>query len=251
MELTAEQITKNWESLKEIIEEHFTGNRKTHLLNLYNHFEDRMITCPASGKDYYHGAYPGGYIAHVLNVINFAIKLDKLWVEEGAVRDYDYESLIFTTLNHDLGKIGDEEQEYYVTHNQKWRKDRGEIYVINDNIRYMTVPDRTLWLLQRYGIQYTQSEMIAIQLHDGMYDDGNKAYLVSYTESKQLRDTLPVILHHADMMACRLEKNQWTEQQKENAESSFLVPRKNSKIKSTKLSEITHDFFNTHEKKKD
>ena len=146
MNLTPEQLVDNWKQLINIIETNFSGNRKTNLLRLYNHFEERISLSPASGKDYYHGAYPGGYVAHVLNITDIAIKLDKMWVDLGAVRDYDYESLIFVALNHDLGKIGDMEHEYYVTHNQKWRKERGELYIINDDLRYMSVPDRSLWL---------------------------------------------------------------------------------------------------------
>ena len=244
MELTAEQIVQNWEKLLQVIEQYFTGDRKTNLMRLYTQFEDRMSVCPASGKDYYHGAFPGGYIQHVLNVVNFAEKLDQLWIDGGAVRDYDFESLIFTALNHDLGKIGDMDEEYYVQHNEKWRKERGEMYIINDKLRHMAVPDRSLWLLQQFNITFTQSEMIAIKLHDGMYDEGNKSYLVAYSENKQLRDYLPIVLHHADMMATFIEKNQWSQGKIQSNDTTKKNVNFSKKIKTKEMSDLTKQFFN-------
>jgi len=242
MDLTPEKIVENWESLLKIIEDNFTGERKTNLLKLYKHFEDRILYCPASGKDFYHGAYPGGYVEHVLNVVYFAMVLDNIWVKEGFVKNYSDESLIFAALNHDLGKIGDEENEYFISHNEKWRKERGEIYIHNDKIRFMEVQDRSLWLLQDFGIKVSQSEMLAIKLHDGMYSEGNKPYLVAYTEGKQLKDNLPVILHHADMMATMIEKSKWSSSKPDP--TSPKVTKELKKIKNEKMSEITKQFFN-------
>ena len=38
-----------------------------------------------------------------------------------------------------------------------------------------------------------------------MYDEANKAYLISYQPESRLRTTLPIILHQADMLASRVE----------------------------------------------
>lgn len=242
MKLTEEQLIKNWERLLDIITVEIKCPRQTNLLQLYNHFAERMILAPASGRDYYHGAFPGGYVQHVLNVVDFATAIHDLYVSKGLVPTYTQEALVFSALNHDLGKIGDDEGEYFITHNEKWRKERGEIYVHNGKLRNMDVPDRGLWLLQEFNVKVSQSEMIAIKLHDGMYDEGNKKYLVVFTEDKQLKDDLPHILHHADMMATIIEKNQW---KIENGQ----VPTISNPVPVLKSKQLNHDFFNNMAKK--
>jgi hypothetical protein len=208
-DLTAEQLVDIWDSLIEVINKTFSGERKDKLLKLYNDFQERILYCPASYKDYFHGAYPGGYMIHVNNVIQYSELIDKMWEEAGATKNHTNEERVFAALHHDLGKIGDVDESYYITHSERWRKERGEIYMINPKIRFMSVPDRSLWLLNKYEISVSQTETIAILIHDGMYDEGNKAYLQGYSEYKQLDDNLPIILHHADMMAMSIERDLW------------------------------------------
>jgi hypothetical protein len=47
--------------------------------------------------------------------------------------------------------------------------------------------------------------MIAIQTHDGLYDEGNKKYLMAWTPEQRPRTSLPFIVHQADLMASRVE----------------------------------------------
>ena len=53
-------------------------------------------------------------------------------------------------------------------------------YTHNPKLQYMSVPDRGLWLLQHYGIKVTDKEMIGMRLTDGLYDEANKSYYISY-----------------------------------------------------------------------
>jgi hypothetical protein len=243
--LSPEQIVDNWNKLLKIIEDGFDGERRQKLLKLYNDFEERIVTCPASGKTFYHGAYPGGYVEHVINVISFAYIVHNNWIAAGAKPKYTEEELLFAALNHDLGKIGDIDNPYFIEHNERWRNDRGEIYIHNDKIRWMEVSDRSLWLLQNYGIKFTQTEMLAIMLHDGMYEESNKSYLVAFTEGKQLKDYLPIVIHHADMMATLVEKDDFMELNKK--EKSENKPKINNKIKSDVALKIAKDFFKKDE----
>ena len=56
----------------------------------------------------------------------------------------------------------------------------------------------------------TFNEWVAIKTHDGLYDDGNKAYLLSSQNDSKLRCSLPLILHQADEMAARIEwEREW------------------------------------------
>ncbi len=52
--------------------------------------------------------------------------------------------------------------------------------------------------------------MVAIQIHDGLYDEGNKKYLMGYLPEQKPRTALPFILHQADLMAARIEfEKEW------------------------------------------
>ena len=75
----------------------------------------------------------------------------------------------------------------------------------------MKVPDRGLWLLQHYGIKVTDKEYLGIKLTDGLYDEANKSYLMSYNPDFNLRSNMAYILHQADMMATHIEFDQWNE----------------------------------------
>ena len=48
MKLSAEQIKTNWDKLIQLIEDSFEGERKEKLLEMYEHFKDRMMFAPAS-----------------------------------------------------------------------------------------------------------------------------------------------------------------------------------------------------------
>lgn len=244
MNFTAEQIVDNWNKLLSIIKNTFDGERKEKLTELYLHFEDRFLITPASGKTFYHGAYPGGLIEHTLNVIKYSLQLYDLWISNGNIPNFTKEELIFSAMNHDLGKIGDLDEPYFIEHNEHWRKERGEIYIHNPNIRWMNVAHRSLFLLQYFGVKYSQTEMLAIMLHDGMYDEGNKYYLVQYTEGKQLKDNLPILLHQADMMATLLEKdNDKYIAKKKSIEQLNKDVTKSKKLKSQVAIKIAGDFF--------
>ena len=208
--LTAEKIQTNWEIMLNIIETEISGERGEKLLDFYSNFSERLIMMPASHKKEYHNAFPGGYVDHVIRVINCAIELHNLWDKMGAnTSTYTREELIFSALNHDLGKMGDHEHEAYIPQTDQWRKDKlGEDYTFNTRLPFASVPDRGLFLLQTHGIQYSFNEMIAIQTHDGLYDEGNKKYLSTYLPEQKPRTALPFILHQADLMAARIEFEQ-------------------------------------------
>ena len=212
MTLTPQQIQDNWNELIEIINTHISSPRKEKMLEFYEQYSERLILLPASHKREYHNAMPGGYIEHVLRVIRCAIKQYDLWEEEGAdMSTFTLEELIFSAINHDLGKMGDEEHESYIPQTDNWRRDKlGEDYMFNQKVPFSSVPDRGLYMLQSHGIQYTFNEMLAIQTHDGLYDEANKKYLMTYLPEQKPRTSLPFILQFADMMEARIEfETEW------------------------------------------
>jgi hypothetical protein len=218
MNLTTEQIQSNWEELMNYINEYISEPRRGKLLEFYEQYAERLMLMPAAHKKEYHNAFPGGYVEHVLRVIRCAIHQSALWELEGAdMTTFTTEELVFSALNHDLGKMGDEEQDSYIPQTDQWRKDKlGEDYMFNTKVPFASVPDRGLFLLQSHGIQYTFNEMIAIQTHDGLYDEANKKYLMTFMPEQKPRTSLPFILHQADLMASRIEfEREWLPKLKE------------------------------------
>ena len=211
MLLTPQQLLDNWnEHLKYI--ELFPEERKEKILSFYKEYQDRLVILPASHKKEYHNSFPGGYIEHVNRVIKQSIALYKLWNSAGCdTSGFTKEELIFSAMFHDLGKMGDENHESYIPQDNKWRKDNlGENYKFNTKLAFASVPDRGLYLLQAHDIKYSFNEMIAIQTHDGLYDEANKKYLMTYMPEQKPRTCLPFIIHQADMLAARFEfEREW------------------------------------------
>jgi hypothetical protein len=46
-------------------------------------------------------------------------------------------------------------------------------------------------------------------LADGLYNESNKKYFISYDENFQLKTELPYLLHWADHMSCRMEYSEY------------------------------------------
>jgi hypothetical protein len=212
MKLEAKEIQENWMVMIGLIEDHISEPRKTKLIEFYNKFQERIIMMPAAHKKEYHNAFPGGYVDHVNRVITCALQLYELWGKMGAdLNTFTKEELVFSALNHDLGKMGDEEHESYIEQDDKWRQEKlGEDYKFNTKLPFASVPDRGLFLLQDHDIKYTFNEMVAIQTHDGLYDEANKKYLMTYMPEQKPRTSLPFIIHQADLMAARIEfEKEW------------------------------------------
>ena len=109
----------------------------------------------------------------------------------------------------------------------------------------MTVPDRSLFLLQARGIKVSMNEFFGIKLHDGLYEDANKAYYISNAKESKLRTNLPIVLHHADHMASRIEYEKWSS----NQEASPVIKPQSKKsipqITDANQSKELVDIFNT------
>ena len=204
--LSAEQIQANLEKFYANIEEFISEPRTTKLLALYQGQEDNLAFAPASSRTAYHNAFPGGYVDHVNRVVECAIKTTQLWEAMGATINFTTEELVFSAINHDLGKLGRDGKPAYLPNDSEWHvKNQGAIYKPNTELPFIPIQDASLFILQAEGISMTFNEWVAIKTHDGLYDDGNKAYLLSSQNESKLRCSLPLVLHQADEMAARIE----------------------------------------------
>ena len=209
MNLTAEQIQENWEIFLGNIETHVSSPRKEDLSNFYTERAERFMIMPAAANINYHNCFPGGYVEHVNRVVSAAIEVREMWAKFGADMDtFTLEELVFSAINHDLGKVGDSTNDLYIPSDNDWRKKNlGELYSYNKEVGFMTIPDRSLFLLQEAGIKYSLNEMLAIRAHDGLYDDANKAYFMSRIPESRPKSVITFILHQADFLAAEVEKH--------------------------------------------
>lgn len=210
--LSAEQIQANLDKFYEVIEQSISEPRKSQLLKLYKDQEEVLALAPASSKASFHNSFAGGYVDHVNRVVECAIMVADSWLLQGArTETFTKEELVFSALNHDLGKLGLDGKPRYIPNDSEWHvKNQGANYKPNAELPFLPVQDNSLFILQAAGIQLTVNEYIAIKIHDGLYDDGNKAYLISGQNESKLRSCLPLILHQADMMASRIEwEREW------------------------------------------
>ena len=209
--LSAEQISTNLEQFYANIEKFISEPRATKLLGLYQSQEELLAFAPASSKASFHNSFSGGYVDHVNRVVEAAIKVTTLWSEMGATINFSMEELVFSAINHDLGKLGMFGKPRYIPNDSEWHiKNQGANYKPNAELPFLPVQDNSLFILQNEGIQLTVNEYIAIKIHDGLYDEGNKPFLISGQNESKLRTSLPLILHQADMIASRVEwEKEW------------------------------------------
>lgn len=224
MQLSAEQIECNWKLFLENINTYFTGERKEILYTFYDKYADRFALMPASGKVSYHNAFAGGYVDHVNRVLKFSFEVRDIWEKVGA-QVPEVEELAFVAINHDLGKFGDLDHEEYLVEEEDYWKKKGQVYKHNPEISFMKTSERSLFLLQQIGVPVTQNEYLGIKLHDGLYEDANKSYYVSFSEEYRLRSNLPYIVHQADLLATRVEHDGVVEKKVVKVTKSTNQPR--------------------------
>lgn len=207
---TTEQLEKNYLAFLDALKKSFSGERLEKLEFMYSADElgFNLMMSPASGNKSYHNAYAGGYIDHVLNVARNSFKMMKLYQDNGGVIDFTQEELLFAAFHHDLGKLGVKGELQYVPNDSQWHIDKmGQIYKSNPNITYMSYTDRGIFLLNQYGIKFTEKEYFGMKLTDGMFDDDNHKYLKVFDNQKILRTNIGYILHWADHMSTCIERD--------------------------------------------
>lgn len=202
------------EQIKEVYKEHIglvetyvqDQGRRELIKSIIETFGEEYVISPASSKGWYHNAFPGGYVDHVNRVVKTSFKVKELYNSiEGEV-DFSDEELFISGLFHDLGKLGYPKKPQYISQDNKWRRDNlDELYKINTQLEFMKVPDRSLYVLQLFGFKLSKNEYLGIKLHDGIFEDSNKAYFISNREESRMRTNLVNILHTADYLASKAE----------------------------------------------
>lgn len=174
---------------------HVGEPRAQAVIEMCEYFGERLALAPASSRLEHHNAFPGGLVDHSIRVLVNARAIAK-----ALGTPLSTESLVLCALFHDLGKVGNEDEDYYIPQDSDWHREKlGEMYKTNKTLQYMTIPHRGLYLLQHFDIKLTQDEYIGIMIHDGQHCDENKAYSM---REPQLASTLIM----ADFSATKQEK---------------------------------------------
>lgn len=228
----------------------YLPERAESLKNMYNAFGKRLLLAPASAIEHYHNAFPGGYLDHVLRVVDLAIKLYDFYETNGMdLSGFTKSNLVFVAINHDLGKLGyvGEGREKYIPNDSEWhRKNMGKIYTYNEKIPFALTSDLSLYTLQKFGVEVQWEEYLGIKIHDGLYEEGNKPYYISRIDSSSLRTNLQYIMHMADLMASKHEYRTWKnikEGKVEQNPNKIVNTKDNKKEESNKTLEEFRQMF--------
>ena len=238
------QLKENWDKLISLVTDNFSGDRQTKLLEMYKHFEERMMFAPASGTAHFHNCFIGGYVEHVLHITKISRRLFEMYKEFGAHIDYTEEEVIFAAMHHDLGKVGDLENDYYVPNDSKWHiENQGKYYKRGKELNYMTVTDRAIYLLNHFGITMSENEYLALRLTDGMYEEANKTYLMQYLDENKVKSNISILLHQADMLASRIEYENWKYQDEKSSPTPVRVINKQEQTKVDGMKKAFDELF--------
>lgn len=189
-------VSERYENLKSRI-----IKRKEEFSRLIDFMENETdyLESPASTR--FHLCRRQGLLEHSVNVAETMLK-----VREALAPEIDEESCIITALIHDLGKAGMPGKPQYLPNEPTPRQKQygygpSVPYRMNDELVYMSVPLRSLYLALPY-IHLSESEAQAVMYHDGQYVDDNKSVATKETP-------LLLLLQYADTWSTFVvEKNE-------------------------------------------
>lgn len=139
--------------------------RRIRIAKLMEDLSDKIFTAPASYKISQYSCYPGGLANHTIKVMQNMLKM----VNSMKIK-YSRDSIILVALFHDVGKIGDRDDDYYIMNDDYW-KSRGFIYRINEKFDKIPIHMMSLYLLQKYEIRLERDEYNAISSYkNNSYD---------------------------------------------------------------------------------
>lgn len=188
-----EKVISNFETFQKILNK--VGSRAPEISAFLDKFGERIAICPSHNLVKRSTSAPGGLVEHALSTFKIARKL----VETSGI-EVNPESLAIVCLLHEVGKIGDEDKDYFVSQDSNWHRERGQVYTYNPDLPKMTHAHRTLYILQSSGIRLSMDEWIAILTQAGTSSEENRFY-------SGCENNLAVILQSATRLAVMKEED--------------------------------------------
>jgi hypothetical protein len=164
-----EVIIKNFELFKAQTVK--LGAKGGNLLQFLDANAERVMLAPASTRLEYTCCHPGGFVEHSLRVLQHAAKLRQVYNQ---VEDIPTNSLILTSLYHDIGKVGTDTKDYYIENNSDWHRDKlGILYNVADRFQHIPVSQLSLWAISKNGVEIDLEEWYSISMvgNKGLRDD--------------------------------------------------------------------------------
>ena len=152
---TEDKLIANWEVFTGLVSKISDAKLKKALTALCEENAERIMTCPASTRTGFIAPFAGGLVWHSLNVLRTMKELNKLYKANCSTN-----TLIVTSLFHDIGKIGNKDEEYYQA-NEEWFRKKGMFFKLNPEIT-SGVQTRSVWWLNSVGAVLSEDEMGAI-----------------------------------------------------------------------------------------
>lgn len=137
--------------------------------------ESDFFRAPASTR--FHGSYSGGLCKHSLNVYDEMKKLLSIYPEI----EVPEETILITTLFHDLCKVN-----FYATEKRSRKNEQGcwesyDAYTINPKLNYGGHGSKSVFIAQQF-IRLTPEEAVAINCHMSCFSDDSKEVSKAYEQ---------------------------------------------------------------------
>ena len=192
-EIDTDQVRASFELYLKLCQK--CGDKSESLEILTETLGDRLAMCPYSNRKDAGWSYPSGLMQYSLSVLRSLRK-----VNDAHELNLSAESMIFVSLFHCIGKVGDLENDLFVDEDSKWHREKlGQFYKYNEKVPKMTWEHRSLWILSQVNVSVTREEWLAIMLSPGAYADEIKFYTGGH------EPTLSVALNNAIRMTLALK----------------------------------------------
>lgn len=182
------KIFDNWEKFKSLL-------KKTNREGIDNIIDwlDKSDFKIAPASTQYHNSEKGGLLQHSLNVYNHMYDFENL------INFFDLkeDTIILTSLLHDVCKVHMYEVSYRNAKNEQGQWVKVPYYSVNDQIPYGH-GEKSVMLLQYYGLKLSLVEIMMIRSHMGSFRDNQYLNDVSHRFSKCPQS---IVLHFADMLS--------------------------------------------------
>jgi hypothetical protein len=134
-ELVLQKVQENWGTLKGLVNRIENPEAREGAIHLCDDLHDRFAVAPASTRTDYVGCFVGGLVWHSLNVLRVMKALrTSLDIEKTVSAD----SMIILGLFHDIGKLGNEKEDYYLPQSSDWHREKlGMHYEVNEGIKFI------------------------------------------------------------------------------------------------------------------
>ena len=165
MERNIEELWEKYSSLLGRISDH-------NINTMLNEQQQRIVECTFHTKkgDKYVG--PGGFIEYSLDLARTVRELNAALNLNCSAK-----SIFLTSLLCDIGVVGDLNNDTYKLQESDWHREKlGQLYIWNEDCPKMTIPHKTLYLLQHYRVFLERDEWLSILLSNSKNVEENNFY---------------------------------------------------------------------------